>query len=349
MKVENDKREHAYLDPDAGKILVSVYAVDWLARRAIKDTTKQNYARFFRLHLIPHLGSKSLISVTARDVEIMCTAMVERGLSRRTVYHSMMVPLRSLFNSAVNEKRIPESPVARAALPRVKTKRVDEKSLPDGKAVMSVAGEIRPDWAISIWLMAGCGLRIGEVLALRHADFEGGTVRLRRQFVRLKRAGVYVAELSPLKAREEGEWRDVPVPPSVLDAVRRHVDKHGLGRDGYLMHTHQGGEVLDSNYRIDFRNAVKKAGFGDESWTAHTLRHFFASSAIAGGVSLLEVSRWLGHATIQITADIYGHLTPDAGGRLRSVMDQVLTGVSVVGADHGARAGSVLVSEAEER
>ncbi|MGW7435574.1 tyrosine-type recombinase/integrase [Streptomyces sp. NPDC054849] len=107
--------------------------------------------------------------------------------------------------------------------------------------------------------------------------------------------------------------------------------------------------MLDSNHRIDFRKVVKKTGFGDESCPAHALRHLFAGSAIAGGVSLLEVSRWSGHATIQITADSYGHLTPDAGGRLRSVMDQVLAGASVVGADRGARAGSVLGSEVEER
>ncbi|MFC7908369.1 tyrosine-type recombinase/integrase [Streptomyces nigra] len=253
-----------------------------------------------------------------------------------------MAPLRSLFRSAVAEKRIPESPVALASLPKIKTKRLDEKSLPDWKAVRDIADKIRPDWAISVWLMAGCGLRIGEVLAVRQTDFESGMLRLRRQFVRVKRADGYRAELAPLKARDEGEWRDVPVPSYVWLAVERHVAQHGIGRDGYLLHAHHGGEVLDSNYRTDFKAAVKKAGYGDEPWTAHTLRHFFASSAIAGGVSLLEVSRWLGHATIQITADIYGHLTPDAGGRLRSVMDQVLTGVSVVGAESEDRAGSVL-------
>ncbi|MFI5752066.1 tyrosine-type recombinase/integrase [Streptomyces sp. NPDC051644] len=95
------------------------------------------------------------------------------------------------------------------------------------------------------------------------------------------------------------------------------------------------------------KSAVKKAGYGNEPWTAHTLRHFFASGAIASGVSLLDVSRWLGRSTIQITADIYGHLTPDAGGRLRSVMDQLLTGASVVGDGGGAGTGSVLVLGAE--
>lgn len=342
IKVENDKRERAYLDPDLGRILVRDYAEDWLARRAVKDTTRANYARYIELHLGPHLGRKMLVSVTPRDIEIMCMALIAGGLSRRTVYHTLMAPLRALFRSAVAEKRIPESPVTLAAIPKMKTKRLDEKSLPDGKGVRNIADEIRPDWAISVWLMAGCGLRIGEVLAVRYTDFDSGVLRLRRQFVRVKRSNGYKAELAPLKARDEGEWRDVPVPSFVWSAVERHVSQHGLGHEGYLLHAHHGGEVLDSNYRTEFKAAVKRAGYVDEPWTAHTLRHFFASSAIAGGVSLLEVSRWLGHATIQITADIYGHLTPDSGGRLRSVMDQVLRGVSVVGAESENRAGSVL-------
>ncbi|MFJ2766548.1 tyrosine-type recombinase/integrase [Streptomyces sp. NPDC087300] len=187
--------------------------------------------------------------------------------------------------------------------------------------------------------MAGCGLRIGEVLAARYAGFDNGVLRLRRQFVRVKRVDGYEAELSPLKSREDGECRDVPVPQAVWREVERHVAEYGTGRDGYLMHAHHGGEALDSNYRVDLKNAVKKAGYGDEPWTAHTLRHFFASSAIAGGVSLLEVSRRLGRSTIQITADIYGHLTPDAGGKLRVVMDEVLTGASVVGDPGEAGAG----------
>ncbi|GAA0421950.1 tyrosine-type recombinase/integrase [Streptomyces luteireticuli] len=348
MKVENDKREHTYLDPEAGKVPVRVYAREWLERRSIKDTTRANYERFIELHLIPRIGSKTMLGVGPSDIEKMCKSMCDGGLSRRTVYHSIMVPLRSIFNSAVAEKCIAESPVALAVLPKIKTKRVDEKSLPNAKAVREISAAIRKDWAISVSLMAGCGLRIGEVLAVKHTDFEDGVLRLRRQFVRIKRDGVYKAELSPLKAREEGEWRDVPVPPYVQAAVERHVELYGVGRDGYLMRAHHGGEVLDSNYRTDFKRAVKNAGYGDEPWTAHSLRHFFASNAIAGGVSLLEVSRWLGHATIQITADIYGHLTPDSGDKLRVVMDRVLSGADVAGADIEYRAGSVLTARAEE-
>ncbi len=150
------------MDPNAGKILVRDYSREWLSRRAIKETTRRNNRNFFENHLIPRLGSKMLCNVMSSGIEKMCHAMCEAGLSRSTVYQSNMVPLRSLFRSAVAEKRISESPVALASLPRVKTKRVDEKSLPDGEAVGELASAMRSDWAVSVWLMAGCGLRIGE-------------------------------------------------------------------------------------------------------------------------------------------------------------------------------------------
>ncbi|MGW3232726.1 integrase [Kitasatospora sp. NPDC001095] len=54
---------------------------------------------------------------------------------------------------------------------------------------------------------------------------------------------------------------------------------------------------------------------------------------------MLEVSRWLGHRSIKITADIYGHVSPDAGEKLRAVMDAVLSEAPVIlGADHALAA-----------
>ncbi len=214
--------------------MVRDYSREWLSRRVIKETTRRNYRNFFENHLIPRPGSKMLHNVMSSDIEEMCHAMCESGLSRRTVYQSNMVPLRSLFRSAVAEKRISESPVALASLPRVKTKRVDGKSLPSGEAVGELASAMRSDWGVSVWLMAGCGLRIGEVLALRDTDLADGAMRLRRQFVRVKRDGVWKAELSPLKAREEGEWRDIP--SFVERALRLHLHGHGVARmDIYSM------------------------------------------------------------------------------------------------------------------
>ena len=55
--------------------------------------------------------------------------------------------------------------------------------------------------------------------------------------------------------------------------------------------------------------------------TFHDLRHTFASTALAEGVPITEVSRWLGHKSITTTVDLYGHLVPEASGRARDSLD----------------------------
>ncbi|MED7922718.1 tyrosine-type recombinase/integrase [Nonomuraea sp. LP-02] len=49
--------------------------------------------------------------------------------------------------------------------------------------------------------------------------------------------------------------------------------------------------------------------------TFHDLRHTFASTALASGVPISEVSKWLGHESITTTVDLYGHLVPEASAR----------------------------------
>lgn len=58
-------------------------------------------------------------------------------------------------------------------------------------------------------------------------------------------------------------------------------------------------------------------------WSAHDLRHYFASTCLLNGLPILAVSRWLGHASITITADTYGHMTPDSMDRAVNVLDGI--------------------------
>ena len=54
--------------------------------------------------------------------------------------------------------------------------------------------------------------------------------------------------------------------------------------------------------------------------TFHDTRHTFASTLLSAGVPLLDVSRFLGHASISQTADVYGHLLPESGDRARAAI-----------------------------
>ena len=53
----------------------------------------------------------------------------------------------------------------------------------------------------------------------------------------------------------------------------------------------------------------------------HSLRHLYASTALAEGIPITEVSRWLGHKSIEVTYQIYGHLVPSSFDRARDALD----------------------------
>ncbi len=69
-----------------------------------------------------------------------------------------------------------------------------------------------------------------------------------------------------------------------------------------------------------WKPAIATAGLPADT-TFHDLRHGFASTALAEGVPISEVSRWLGHKSITTTVDLYGHLVPEATGRARDALD----------------------------
>jgi hypothetical protein len=90
--------------------------------------------------------------------------------------------------------------------------------LPAHAQVEATAAGLPPDWAATVWLMHGCGLRIGEALAvsLRCRIYKGKTLRVSEQVNP-------AAQLRPLKFRKSGEFRDISLPQYVSEAIDKHV------------------------------------------------------------------------------------------------------------------------------
>lgn len=87
-----------------------------------------------------------------------------------------------------------------------------------------------------------------------------------------------------------------------------------------------------ASYGYQFKKACLSASLvdldGHAKYTPRSLRHFFASTALANGVPIHEVSRWLGHRSVKTTVDIYGHLLPSAWDRCRDVLQRAMRPVS---------------------
>jgi integrase len=167
------------------------------------------------------------------------------------------------------------------------------------------------------------GLRASELRGLKwaDADLKRGQIHVRQRADRYGKIG---------RTKSEAGERTVPLPPSVVAALREHKLACPNGELG-LAFPNSKGNVDHRNTIVDhgLHPAQIAAGVVDEHGGAkykglHALRHFYASWCINrrvdGGLELplKVVQARLGHASIQMTADTYGHLFPsgDDGAEL---------------------------------
>lgn len=183
--------------------------------------------------------------------------------------------------------------------------------------VLSLAAAMPSRYKLLVLLGAGAGLRQGEAfgLALDRIDTTGAMITINQQVV--------IIDSRPVLAdpKTTASVRDVPMPLFVQNAVKAHVDEFAIGDTDVLCRTSR-GTLFRRDYfnRKIWKPAIAAAELPDDT-TFHDLRHTFASTALAEGVPISEVSRWLGHKSITTTVDLYGHLVPEATARARDALD----------------------------
>ena len=312
LKVEHDRRAHVFVDPKAGRILFRDAAGTWLNQHLGADSSIATYRSVLRAHIDPAIGGKPIGAIRRDDIKALIAAMHRKGLSASRIGCAHLV-ISAVLAEAVRDKKLAESPCSGIQLPGVVT--TADFMLPAHAQVEAVAAGLPPDWAATVWLMHGCGLRIGEALAvnLRCRINRDKTLRVKEQVNP-------AAQLRPLKFRREGEFRDIPLPHYVSEAIDKHVAGHGTTPDGYLFQGRKYKLVVRRSYQEDFQRAVAKAGL-PPVFIPHSLRHLYASVALAEGIPITEVSRWLGHKSIEVTHQIYGHLVPSSFDRASVALD----------------------------
>ena len=194
------------------------------------------------------------------------------------------------------------------------------------------------------------GLRRGEVLGLHWSalDWKAGTVMVTHGMKRIKvrdasspyRTQLVIAELKTPRSR-----RTLALTAELLAALRQHharqaearIAAGALWRDHGLIFTTEIGTPIDpESFAHTFSRLCKKAGLGH--WHPHELRHSGASLMLAQGTPLHVVSEVLGHASVTITKDVYGHLVEGDKRLAAESMSRALLNASAV-AD-GSQVGS---------
>jgi integrase len=302
--VDNDSRARIYVEPDERTTLADYYE-KWIATHAVGEGSKRTYGSVFASKIKPALGNKPIGRVTRDDVrklllEDMPGTMGRNGkpLGQDTIKTARTL-LVALFGEALMSGKVAVNPAAGIRLPNGSSERADFY-MATRDELEALEGKLGPEWGPSVWLMRGCGLRPGEALGVRHVDIRGDVLRVERQRLQDGSSG-------PCKWRRDGQYRDVPLPAYVAEKIPAGTgDLFPAGRTDV--------------YRDRFMRSAKAVGL-PEGFHPHALRHAYASALLAAGVSLFEVSQFLGHRDIRFTASVYGHLVPSAASRARAVLD----------------------------
>jgi integrase len=297
-----------------------------------KPSTLHGYEHSLNHRVLPRLGSARISAITSKDLRDFVEQMLADGLDPSTIRNALM-PLRGIFGRAIEDGALTVSPVAGIRLPAVRGRRDRIADTTEAAGLLSaLPAADRALWATALY----AGLRRGELMALRWDDIDlaGGVIRVERSYD--PRSGTTVAPKSHAGTRR------VPI----LAALRDHLDQHKLDAANTtgLVFARADGQPFSPSANADRSAtawkaaAIKRAradGATDDelealakkpfdALTLHEARHSFASMMIAAGVNAKALSTFMGHSSVTITYDRYGHLMPGSEDEAAKLADAYL-------------------------
>lgn len=291
-------------------LTMSGWMAEWLATRKslVKASTHRSYSDLWRIHGSPQLADVPLADLTPRRLTAAYAAMRDAGTSAATV-HAVHRTLRASLTSARKAGLVPVNPAMDAELARPQrfiartwTPAEAQKFLASNKAS---GDRLAPLWRF----LLVTGVRRGEGLGLQwdDVDLTAGTALIHRN---LSEVGGVTARstvksdkshrtlsLDSGTVTELVEWRDRLTVESATVAVWHGAPEVFLDESGQ----HHTPDRISKLFSAACRSA------GVPVIRLHDLRHTNASLLLAAGVGIHAVSAQLGHSSISVTADVYGH------------------------------------------
>lgn len=326
--VQTDRSRGELLDLKLGRRTFAEWANEWLDGLHVRPTTRIGYESALRNHVLPVFGSRQVVSIRYADCKRFLDKLLASGLAPGTVSEARKI-LRMVLGEALRHDAIRRNPADGLRVPRGRRQEMVFLSLDE---VLRLADAIAnptptkyrppatfPEYGLLVCFTALTGLRAGEIAALRIGRVNPLLGRVEVAESVTERTGeLYFA---PTKTYER---RSVPIPSIIAEDMAEHLATRPPDPDAFVFTSPDGGPFRHTNwYRRHYKKAVLEAGL-DPRTRFHDLRHTAAALMIAEGAHLLAVKERLGHSTIQVTADRYGHLFPSLEEALTARLDASL-------------------------
>jgi integrase len=316
----------------------------WIKRcneKQLEQSTICAYEEHVDLHIVPFIGAKKLAELTVPAVNAFADQLREAGRSA-DMMKRVIRSLGAIFKEARRRGLSALAPTEglELDLPERDDPRPVIPTKPELQAIIAGATTRKSRiWRALVLVAVFCGLRASELRGLRwvDVDFEARQINVNQ------RADVY-HKIGKLKSKSA--YRSIPCPSLVLNALREWklqcpmgdlglVFPNGSGKVEALSNIMQRGfdpiqiaagvialePALDDAGKPIINNAGEPVMREVGKYGMHALRHACASLWIESGKNPKAIQTLMGHSTIQMTYDVYGHLFADADGDQKTAED----------------------------
>ena len=315
--VEVSKAKGDWVDPALGRRTFASWVTEWEASLvSLRPSTLDRDTRLVRVHLLPRFGDTPLTAISPLMVRRFVADTTAAGTHSPATVRKIGQLLAKVMRAAVDAGLIARSPCERQMLPPEPKRDMQFLTPPQ---IQSLADEIGPDWSTLVLTAAYTGLRWGELAGLRveGLDIGGRTIAVVEQLTEVSGT----LRFGPPKTA--AGRRSVSIPSSLAGLLVVQVDRDAIQRSGLVFPTPLGEPMRRSNWMRRVWAPATKA-IGVPTLRFRDLRHTAVALAISRGAHPKAIQERLGHSSVVVTLDRYGHLFDGLDMEIADNLDDVI-------------------------
>ncbi len=274
-----------------------------------KPSVIRGYVQALNARLLPELGGTRIGELRRADVQRLVDDLMEKDHSASTIRNTLL-PLRAICRRAIARGEIAINPTTGLELPAVRGRRDRIAAPQEAARLLALLAADRALWSTALY----AGLRRGELQGLRWEEVDLGRNRIEVRWAWDQVEGL-------IEPKSKAGRRVVPIPSVLRSALLEHRAACAWST-GFVFGRGPDAAFVPNSVSRRARTAWKRAKA--DPIGLHECRHSFASFMIAAGVNAKALSTYMGHASVTITFDRYGHLMPGNEDEAARLLDAYL-------------------------
>jgi integrase len=291
VKKEAEILADEWINPDAGKVLLKTFAVEWLRDHPkMRPSTRARSAGLLLNHIDPHLGDKPIGEIKPAHIRRWYKQLHDDGVGAATIARAYSL-LRAIFNTARKDESIRRNPCQIDGAGVYKWK---ERPVLTISEVYLLIDRMPDRYKALVLLGTFTGLRWGELVGLRrrNVDLKTCTVTVESIVVEVDKGRLLLDQ----QPKSDAGLRTVAFPVQIGPVLSAHLKSFVEdAADAYVFTSPHGAVLRRANFRRVWLGAIKDAGITPIRF--HDLRHTGATIAAQTGATLKELMQRIGHST----------------------------------------------------